>query len=66
MELKPTCKVRGLHGGDYEENAVFWDVALCSSYVNRRFGGTYSLQLHGRKNRERGTKVGRWLRIFLP
>jgi hypothetical protein len=22
------------------ENAVFWDVALCRSYENRRFGGT--------------------------
>jgi hypothetical protein len=22
------------------KNAVFWDVAPCRSYVNRRFGGT--------------------------
>jgi hypothetical protein len=28
-------------------NAVFWDVAPCRSYVNRRFGGTYRLHLQG-------------------
>jgi hypothetical protein len=27
------------------KNAVFWDVALCRSCVNRRFGGTYRLHL---------------------
>jgi hypothetical protein len=27
------------------KNAVFRDVALCSSYVNRRSGGTYRLSL---------------------
>jgi hypothetical protein len=27
------------------KNAVFWDVAPCSSCVNRRFGGTYRLHL---------------------
>jgi hypothetical protein len=44
------------------KNAVFWDVALCrSSGLNRRFGGTYRLHLHGRKIRERGTRVSRWL-----
>jgi hypothetical protein len=31
------------------KNVVFWDVALCKSCVNRRFGGTYSLHLQGRK-----------------
>jgi hypothetical protein len=29
--------------------------------VNRRFGGTHRLHLHGRKIRERGTNVSRWL-----
>jgi hypothetical protein len=38
------------------KNAVFWDVAPCRSCVNRRFGGTYRLRLHGRKIRERGTR----------
>jgi hypothetical protein len=33
------------------KNAVFWDVAQCRSCVNRRFGGTYCLHLHGRKIR---------------
>jgi hypothetical protein len=36
---------------------VFWDVAPCSSCVNRRFGGTYRLHLQVRKIRERGTSV---------
>jgi hypothetical protein len=30
-----------------EKKAVFWDVAPCSSGVNRRFGGTYRLHLQG-------------------
>jgi hypothetical protein len=25
--------------------AIFWDIARCSQYVNRRFGGTYHLHL---------------------
>jgi hypothetical protein len=43
------------------KNAVFWDVAPCRYCVNRRFGGTYRLHLPGRKTRERGTSVSRWL-----
>jgi hypothetical protein len=43
------------------KNAVFWDVAPCRYCVNRRFGGTYRLNLQGRKIRERGASVGRWL-----
>jgi hypothetical protein len=27
------------------KNADFWDVALCRSYVKRRFGGTYRLHV---------------------
>jgi hypothetical protein len=30
------------------KKAVFWDVALCRSGVNRCFGGTYRLHLQGR------------------
>jgi hypothetical protein len=41
------------------KNSVFWDVALCRSCVDRRFGGTYRLYLQGRKIRERGTSVSR-------
>jgi hypothetical protein len=41
------------------KNAVFWDVALCRSCVNRLFIGAYRLHLHGRKIRERGTSVSR-------
>jgi hypothetical protein len=43
------------------KNAVFWDVALCKSCVNRRFEGMYRLPVQGRKIRERGTSVSRWL-----
>jgi hypothetical protein len=44
--------------GTLLKNAVFWDVALCRSCVNRRFGGTYR-HLQGRKVRELGTSVRR-------
>jgi hypothetical protein len=33
------------------KNAVFWDVMLCGSCKNRRFGGTYRLHRQGDKNR---------------
>jgi hypothetical protein len=36
-------------------------MAPCISHVNRRFGGKYHLHLQGRKIRERGTSVSRWL-----
>jgi hypothetical protein len=45
------------------KKAVFWDVAPCRYYVNRRFGGTYRLHLQGRRKkkkiRERGTSASR-------
>jgi hypothetical protein len=31
-------------------NAVFWDVAPCRCFVNRRFGGTYHLHIQGIRN----------------
>jgi hypothetical protein len=43
------------------KNAVFWDVAPCKFCVKRRLEGTYRLHLQGRKIRERGTSVSRWL-----
>jgi hypothetical protein len=43
------------------KNAVLWDVGPCRYCVNRRFGGTYRLQLQGRKIRERETSVSRWM-----
>jgi hypothetical protein len=33
------------------KNVVFWDVALCRPWVNRRFGGAYGFHLQGRKIR---------------
>jgi hypothetical protein len=47
----------------FVKNAVFWDVSLCRSCMNRRFGGLYRLHLQGRKIRERGTSVNRCLHI---
>jgi hypothetical protein len=41
----------------FMNNAVFCDVVLCKSYVNRRSGGAYRLRIHGKKIRERGTSV---------
>jgi hypothetical protein len=32
------------------KNAVFWDVAPCIYFVNRRFAGTYRLHLKGIRN----------------
>jgi hypothetical protein len=34
-------------------NAIFWDIALCSLYANRRFGGTYH---HHPQNRNQTSK----------
>jgi hypothetical protein len=48
------------------KNAVFCDVALCRSCANRRFGGTQRLNLRGRKIREQGTIVSRWLQTEPP
>jgi hypothetical protein len=45
----------------YLKNAVFLDVAPYRSCVNRRFEETYRLHLQGRKIRESGTSVSRWL-----
>jgi hypothetical protein len=47
------------------KNVVFWDLALCRSCVNLRFGGTYRLHFQGRKIRERGTRVSRWNNILI-
>jgi hypothetical protein len=46
------------------KDAVFWDVAPFRSRVNRRFGGTYNLNLQGRKIRERGTSVSRLRSVY--
>jgi hypothetical protein len=48
------------------KNVVFWDVMLCRSCFNRRFGETYRLHLQGRKIRERVTNVSKWLQPEPP
>jgi hypothetical protein len=51
------------------KNIVFWDLAPCRFYVNRRSGGTYRLHLQGRKITERGSSVSKWLQsaaLFMP
>jgi hypothetical protein len=37
--------------------ANFWDKAPCSSYVNRRFGGTFRHYLQGRRSFDRETSA---------
>jgi hypothetical protein len=49
----------------YPQNSPLWDVAQCSSCVNRCFGRTYRLHLQGRKIHERGSSVSRWLQTSL-
>jgi hypothetical protein len=39
------------------KNAGFWDVTLCGSCKNRRFGGTYRLHHPGEKNRRARNNV---------
>jgi hypothetical protein len=34
----------------YMKCSIFWDIAPCSTYMRRRFGGTYHLHLQGRKS----------------
>jgi hypothetical protein len=53
MEKICVEEFRNLYNLPTLKNAVFWDVAPCR--------GTYRLHLQGRKIRERGTSVNRWL-----
>jgi hypothetical protein len=49
--------------------AIFWDIAPCSPYVNRCFGGTYHLRLQDRKSAEQETSVQQVPRLitgYLP
>jgi hypothetical protein len=36
---------------------VFWDIAQCIPYVNKRFGGMYQLSLQDLKSAEQETIV---------
>jgi hypothetical protein len=44
------------------KNTIFWDITPCSPLkVNRRFGGTYRLNLQGRKiSRARNQRESGW------
>jgi hypothetical protein len=55
------CYIRCYYKLTFEE----WDVAPCTSYVNRLFRGAYFLHLQSRKIREQGTRVSRWLQTYL-
>jgi hypothetical protein len=59
-ELNSNCKI-GVFKAVTMKTAVFWDVAACRSCVNRPFGGKCRLHLQGRKIRERGASVSKWL-----
>jgi hypothetical protein len=45
--------------------AIFWDIAPCSPYVDRRFGGTYYLHLQGQKAAKQKTSVQQVVRLVL-
>jgi hypothetical protein len=40
---------------------ILWDIAPCSTYMNRRFGRIYHLHFQGRKSAEQETSKNRWL-----
>jgi hypothetical protein len=63
--LKCSCLRFEIFTAATMKNAAFRNVAPGRSCVNRRFGGTYHLHLHGRKIRERGTSVCMWLQTEL-
>jgi hypothetical protein len=58
----------GIEQTTYWKNfAIYWDIAPCSTYVNRRFGGKYHLYLHGRKSAEQETSVSyRTIQSYAP
>jgi hypothetical protein len=39
------------------EAPIFWDIAPCSPYIKRRFGGMYHLHLQGKITAEQETSV---------
>jgi hypothetical protein len=43
------------------KTAILWDIAPCSPYMNRRFGGMYHIHLPGRKSAAQETSESRWL-----
>jgi hypothetical protein len=55
--------------------AIFWDIAPCSPYLNRRFGGKYHPHLQGRTAADQEISVSHtdcrvlylkgWQRLFL-
>jgi hypothetical protein len=45
--------------------AIFWDIMLCSPYVNRRLGGTYYFHLQDRKSAEQETSVQQVTRRYI-
>jgi hypothetical protein len=38
-------------------DAIFWNITLCSPYVNQRFGGKYFIHFQDRKSAEQETGV---------
>jgi hypothetical protein len=44
--------------------AIFWDIAPCSPYVERRFRGTYHLHLQGKELAEQGTSLQQAIKAY--
>jgi hypothetical protein len=47
------CRIWGSNSDSYV--SIFWYIAPCSPYVNRRFEGTYHIHLQGRKSAKQET-----------
>jgi hypothetical protein len=47
------------------ENADFWDITVCGSCKNRRFGGTHGLHSQGDENRRARNSISRHFRLLV-
>jgi hypothetical protein len=56
-EVKRKLEVLIFYGTFVNLDVVFWDIASCSPYVKRRFGGTYHLNFQGRNSAEKEASV---------
>jgi hypothetical protein len=44
---------------------IFWNIAPCSPHLKQRIGGTYYLQLKGKKSAQKETRVEYFTSTFL-
>jgi hypothetical protein len=56
---------RGSEGVDMSVG-IFWDIAQCSPYGNRRFGRTYHIYFQARKSASNKLACSSWPERILP